>query len=118
MKLFWKVDSPPTGAYRSFQTRAWPHAYYGKDGKVAAYISCADEYRPSDVKAGTHKTLKVFVADHSIRRGLPPEKAAELPGFTWRKLSHEYTTLAEAKEAAARCLDYHNEFQPTESEAK
>lgn len=118
IKLFWKVSEPPTGRYRSFDVRCWPNAYYGKDGKIAAHITCDDEYRPKNVKSGEHKPLTIFVADWSIRRGLLPEQAAKVEGFRWRKLSRQCLTLDEAKEAAATCLEYHNEFQPTESEDK
>lgn len=111
MKLKWKVDSVPVGRYRSFDTRGWPQAFYVSNDRLAATVHCVvngvtQEYRPNDVKDGTHPSLTVRVADHS--RGMQDRK--------WWKLTGTFATLADAKAATQKCLDAHPEFEYKEAQ--
>lgn len=116
MSLIWRVDSPPTGRYRSFSRRGWPHAYHPEDNSPAAMIQCEDEYVPSRVKIGQHAELVVSIADHSIRRGKTPEQARELAGFIWRRLKQRCKTLDEAKALAEAATLAHPTFKPLPGE--
>lgn len=103
MKIKWKVQSPPTGRWRSFEKRGWPGAsYQNEDETPAAMITCEDEYRPRDVKTGNHAPLNVFIADHR-------EQA-----WKWRKLKKQAVDLGEAKRLVDQALNQHPEFQPKE----
>lgn len=116
MNIIWRVQSAPTGKYRSFERRGWPHAYY-EDGAPAAMITCdRDEYVPSRVKTGEHAPLRVHIADHSVRRGKSPEEAAKYPGFIWRRLTGQCKTLDEAKALAEQALDKFTNFKPLPGE--
>lgn len=101
VKLKWKVDSAPTGRYRSFEKRGFPSADYAGTDKCAVTIYCEDDYRPSDIKEGKHKELTVKIADYSAE-----------PSFQWRTLKQRFKTLAEAKEAAIKFLSEHPVFRP------
>lgn len=102
MKLKWKVSTPATGRYRSFQQRAWPSAYVGDQLMFA--LSCADEYRPADAKSGCHAELKVYVYDYSL--GKRERKMGVLKA--------RFTTLAAAKAGAEDFLARHPEMLPKE----
>ena len=97
MKIKWHVAAIPTGRYRSFERRGWPSAEYA-DGRIAAWITCADDYYPPDVRAGTHAPLILRVADHSIQP------------FKWRKMIVTFRTLAEAKVGFEKLLAQHPEL--------
>ena len=98
IKLKWIVAPAPTGRYRYFERRSWPHAEYA-DGSIAGSIYCADDYRPANVKTGNHSELTVRVADYSVTP------------WKWREVQKTYATLAEAKAALVRVLDKHPEIQ-------
>src|SRR5208282_1286331 len=91
-KIRWKVDSAPTGRYRSFSKRGWPSADYA-NGDIAAHILCEDEYIPSNIKEGKHAPLTVHVADWNI----PPEERGKRGAFVWRKIKGTFATLKEAQ---------------------
>lgn len=112
MKLKWKVNEVPTGRYRSFHKRGWPSCLYSNDNLAAQiYSSTNQEYVPSQVKAGTHDPLNVWVTDWSARKTNPAG-----PAFTWRKLKKTFSTLSAAKAAAEGVLSQHPEFHPPEKE--
>lgn len=103
MKVKWIVAPKPTGRYRSFEKRGWPHAEY-EDGQYAGSIVCTDQtqnYVPSQVKTGNHPPLKVRVYDYS-----GPQRASVIT-------KTEYKTLAEAKEVLAELLHKFPHFIPT-----
>lgn len=114
--LKWKVDSAPSGPYRSFQTRSWPHAAYAKSGQVAARLECKDEngvtveYRPANVREGKHPEITVFIAQHFHTA----EERAVKGGFTYRRLKGRPKTLGEAKALAESACAAHPDFQPKE----
>lgn len=87
-KITWKVASAPTGRYRSFEHRGWPHAYWS-DGLTCAFISCEDSYTPARARGEqTHAELVVWVA-------IVREDKAQ-----WQncRLKQRCTSLAQAKE--------------------
>ena len=86
-----------TGPYRSFSHRGWPTATVGD--KVVGHVTCEDEYVPRQVREGRHKPLRVRVADYR----------QDGPGFTWRRLKQEASTLDEAKEIFRAFLEAHPE---------
>ena len=106
-KIRWKVDSAPTGRYRSFDRRGWPSAEYA-NGDIAAMIQCPDEYIPSNVKEGKHAPLTVLVADWNRNAEERKAKGA----FGWRKLKGTFATLKEAQAATAKIIDEHPELHP------
>jgi hypothetical protein len=109
VKLKWKVASRPTGRYASFHTRNWPSAEY-PNGSPAASVQCEDDYSPARAREeAPHADLFVFVAEH-----FPKSEWSVKGGFKWRKLKGTFKTLAEAKDAAARCLAAHPHFAPKE----
>src|SRR4030066_2428038 len=99
MKIKWKVGDAPTGPYRSFQKRGWPHAYY-ETGEMIAAIYCDDDYYPRNVKTGNHKELTLRIADHS-----------QTP-WKWRTAKHRPVTLKEAKELLITILKNNPQFCP------
>ena len=100
-KIVWRICSVPTGRYRSFERRGWPMAYHGKDGPIAATISCEDDYCPRDVKTGNHQELTVRITDHSVRP------------WKWKVARTKCKTLAEAKALVARILAQNPSFAPS-----
>lgn len=92
MKLNWKVQPAPTGRYRSFESRGWPTAEFA-NGDHAAHVYCEDEYVPRDVAVGSHRELRVVVADWSVT----PWKG--------RTLVARPKTLAEAKALVQKFFD-------------
>ena len=104
LKLKWRVSPSPTGRYRSFENRAWPMAYVNGTaddiGDAVAYITCADEYRPSNVKTGKHAELTVNIAD----------RLQGSQGWHWRRLKKKFSTLDEAKQAAQAFFDKHPQY--------
>lgn len=98
-KIKWQVSSAPTGAYRSFQRRAWPAGYDGED--VAFHIYCEDDYSGARVKTGDHRELKITFTDRSV--------ASEVNGaWVWRTLKKRAASLNEAKAIAQ---DFYNKNQ-------
>jgi len=91
-KLIWKVDSAPTGPYRSFQKRGWPSAEF--NGEMMIMLRSEDSYNPRSIASGDHAPIRVSVAD---RR---PEHNEVKNGFTCKRLKGEFATLSEAKAAA------------------
>jgi hypothetical protein len=100
-KIKWKVDSVPTGMYRSFARRSWPTADY-PSGQIAALITCSDEYEPRNVRAGNHGPLIVRVADYSVQP------------WKWRKMVSTFRTLPEAKAGFAKLLVKYPSLSPLE----
>lgn len=106
IKLVWKVAPEPVGRYRSFEERGWPTADYKGTDKPAVMLQGSVGYTPRLARdGGTALILTVFIADW---RRLSPGAAA----FTWRKLKATFTSLQEAKEAAAQAISRHPEFIP------
>lgn len=105
VKLKWTVAEAPSGRYRSFEKRAWPRAEYKHTDFVAAYIECEDPYRPADVKTGSHRELKVNIAQYSRH-----EDGRQL--FVWRSLKARFATLDDAKAAAEKFLETNLSFRP------
>jgi hypothetical protein len=99
-KLKWRVGDVPTGRYRSFEYRAWPSAEY-ENGDTAGFISCVEEYIPTNVKTGNHPELSVYIC---FRKLTNEEKKKH--GLVWnRKLAKKFATLAEAKKGLQDFLD-------------
>lgn len=88
INLVWKVDPPPVGKYRGFETRAWPSANFKGTERCAAHITCVQEYVPRLIKEAKHPELTVLVA-------LYTEKS-----FVWRRIVKRAATLQEAKQLA------------------
>lgn len=112
VKLYWKVQPEPTGRYRSFEHRGWPCAYYDKScgqdvgSKPAAFLYCEDDYRPSDVRLGNHKEIKVSILHHTH-----PERGNSWKVFYLRKRA---ATLDEAKQMVQEFLEKNPEWMPPE----
>lgn len=102
MKYTWKVSETPSGRFRSFQKRAWPTAETD-DGSAIGWISCEDDYRPSQVKTGNHKPLTVRVR----KKCETPEDIEKFGGFKWMKMVQTFKTLDEAKASFKRFVDSH-----------
>lgn len=100
MKIVWRVSPRPTGSFASFHRRGWPSASFGVDGDPAAHIMCEDDYRPAQVKAGTHAELSVRVADYTVTP------------FVWRRLKARYKTLEEAKLAVVAFFQKYPQLMP------
>jgi len=98
MKYKWHVQSAPTGRYRSFERRGFPSAEY-EDRNMAAFIGSVEdwEYIPSQKQ---YKSLELRFADHSVTP------------WKWRKLVKRFSTIQEAKDAFARFIKNHPEFEP------
>jgi hypothetical protein len=110
-QLLWKVSSAPTGAYKSFEKRRWPVAYY-KTGEPAVQLICDQDYNGRTSKA-ENLTIKVGIADW----GTPSNKETGA-GFTWRYLKQRANSLSQAKMLASTFLQNHAEFVPKEVETK
>lgn len=106
-KLVWRVCPAETGRYRSFYRRGWPSADFGKDCVIN--LTCADEYRPANVKAGKHGEITIRVSD---RRDRKPGQGA----FTWRSIKQRAKTLKQAKEMAQAFFNEHPEIFGLEKE--
>lgn len=107
MKIVWKVDSKPTGRYRSFASRAWPTAYYNSpDERAAAFLVCDDEYVPLRVREGKHSPLTIIMLHHQH-----PEA-----GNSWKRFRLKATaaTLDEAKLLVEQFLAEHTDWHPKE----
>lgn len=104
VKIHWKVDPSPVGKYRSFEKRAWPTAYYGKNGKPAAFIRCADAYCPAEAREGTHGELTIDIAHHQH------PKAGN--SWTLMRLARRAKTLTEARTIVAEFIARHPEVHP------
>src|SRR5271170_551641 len=95
----WKMSTPPTGKWKSFDKRHWPMAYHAS-GDPAIMIRGEDAYSPHAVKTGDHKPLTVYIAQHHFNQ----EKIKTHGAFTWRKLKNSQPTLADAKASGERTL--------------
>lgn len=86
-KITWKVAAEPTGRYRSFEKRGWPHAYW-PDDVPCAFIQCNDNYTgPRARGEQPHAELVIWVS-----------LSFEDGSFVNRRLKARAATLAEAKE--------------------
>ena len=106
-KLKWKVEAAPTGKYRSFSTRGWPHANYpGDRGHLAGTIINTENqnYSAYMVKNNTHAPLKVVVYDYSL--GVQQRK------YVTSKAT--FATVDEAKAALLRIIEQNPHFVPEE----
>lgn len=99
IKIKWIVSPKPTGMYRSFQKRAWPHADY-LDGTFCASLLCETPYSARAVKIGDHPEIIVRIADHSRK----PWQA--------RILKAKAKTLAEAKAMVKEHLAKYTNYMP------
>jgi hypothetical protein len=102
IKLQWQVAEAPTGRYRSFQKRGWPHAVYKGTDNWAVAIYCDDSYVPAHARSGQHQELTVRVADYSANNG----------SFEWRTLKTRFKTLDEAKACGLAALEKYSHFVP------
>jgi len=109
MKLKWQVADVPVGRYRSFEKRGWPMAYY-PDGKVAARVTCADEYIPARVRTGEHSPLTISV----VRYSRTPEEKSREGAWRWCTLKARAPNLVEAKSIAEQFLNSYPEFKGEE----
>lgn len=118
IKFKWKVAQAPTGPYRSFHRRSWPHAE-DLTGRMLVRIEClrdgqphgmspagglATSYTPDLSRADVlpdRLSLKVYLADYSA-----------VPSFKWQRLKGDFTSLKDAKAAAINALAKHEEFWP------
>jgi len=98
-KITWHTDQAPTGRYRSFQNRGWPHAE-NERGDWIFDVRCDDEYVPAKVKTGDHKPLTLRFAKYHT----DPEVVKAKGGFTWMRYTRTFNTLAELKEFAKERL--------------
>ncbi len=103
MKYKWKVQEALTGRYKSFEKRGFPEAWY-ENGDIAALMSSESDYDPRDVKLGEYKPITLRIADHSIKP------------WKWRKITGEYKTIQDAKDAFERILIKHPEISPKEED--
>jgi hypothetical protein len=110
MKLFWKVADKPTGRYRSFDSRAWPNAWWGKPeaGSIAALLSCTDEYVPALVREGKHAPITITVCHYNH-----PEAGNSSKRF---RLKKQAATLDEAKQMVQAFYDSHPDWLPKEKQ--
>lgn len=107
MKLVWRVQPEPQGHYHSFEHRGWPSATYDSpDGVCAVFLYCADDYRPSLVRSGTHAPIEIVVCHHNH-----PEATSAWKTF---RLKVRAGTLAEAKMYAHKFLETHPDWHPKE----
>ena len=98
-QIKWKVQ--PSYHTRGIGTsRSWPKAEYA-DGSIAASIECESVYVPANVRSGEHKPLTIRFADYSTTP------------WSWRRLTKQAATLAEAKALFAAFLaQHHDRFAP------
>lgn len=87
IKYKWKVQSEPTGRYRSFDKRGWPEAVT-PEGDTLAVLHCDDDYVPSLAKSGNHRPITIRI-----------RIASETGSWRWGKLKGEWPSLKEAKKA-------------------
>lgn len=100
IKIKWKVNTAPSGLYRSFHDRSWPDAEY-LDGSICAAISCSDAYTPARARGEQkHGELTLRIADHS-----------KTP-LVWRKVSVRFNSLSELKKELLHILKKHDQFPP------
>jgi hypothetical protein len=104
-KISWRVETAPTGRWRSFFKRGWPTGYSGRNGEPVARITCDTDYEPRRLKSADHNPLRVSVA---IKNKNPSEEGA----WSWRRLKGEWSTLVAAKEAAQKFYDAHEGMFP------
>ena len=91
----WKVAPVPTGRYRSFDRRAWPHAET-RAGQYLGDITCDDEYRPARARGEQpHAELRVYVCDYR------EANAGQRNGWEKRLLKKRCASLDEAKATLA-----------------
>lgn len=101
-KLKWAVCPAPEGRFRSFETRGFPSADY-ENGHSAAKINCELSYLPEHRYANDLQ-LTVYVAEWYVSDG------DNHLTFRWRKLKRLATSIAEAKEMAAKVLKQNPDF--------
>lgn len=106
-KIKWKVGSPPTGRYRSFEKRGWPSATIGPDDQPIASITCEDDYTPQRAKGGGHGELTVSIAVWQPREG-------NTDTFKWRTMKQRYQSLDAAKRAAEDFIIKYPSTWPTQ----
>lgn len=108
MKIKWRVAEAPTGRYRAFQRRGWPAAEW-PDGKVAAMLSCEDDYSPARARGEVHHAeIRVYIADHSHLT------TDGRPTFQWKLCKARARSLEQAKRIAERMLELYPQFHPRE----
>jgi hypothetical protein len=106
LKIKWRVGTRPSGRYGSFQGWSWPTAEYSNQ-RVAAWISCEDDYSPSRARGeAKHAPLVIYVADHRAVTD------AGHPAFKRLKVKAEAASLEEAKKKVSLILALHPEFAP------
>jgi hypothetical protein len=86
--------------------QAWPSAWYGRSGKLAAEIECIDGYSEKIVSSGDHGMLTLLLLNHSHR----PLDSIRFPT--------RYKTLSEAKQALPLVLDKWENFIPKEFQTR
>ena len=106
--LKWRVPPKPTGKFRSFQRRGWPHADFNEaPNRVAVQINCKDDYNAYRVKTAKHEELTVFIAAYD-----------DAGNWKWRKANQTCTALGEAKALAERLYAKFPQFLPPELRPK
>lgn len=104
MKLIWKIEPKPTGRFSSFQARGWPGATDEHDNSQATIFRESSEgstgvlalqYTAAKAKEG-NLNLRVRVRIDSA-----PEDVQRLGKWRWGTLKGAFSTLNEAKAAAA-----------------
>lgn len=113
MKIYWKVSEKPTGRYRSFDSRSWPIAWWGKPelarSQVAAVLLCEDEYVPRAVREGKHAPISITVVHYNH---------PDVPNGGKRfRLKKQAATLDEAKQMVQAFYDSHSDWLPKEKQA-
>ena len=101
-KLTWRVGAAPTGLYKSFHSRVWPHAYT-KRANLAAFLEAENSYHPQLAET---TIMRIKVADWSSGRRV------------WRLLTARPVGVKAAKALLAQFLDARPEWAlepPTEN---
>lgn len=116
IKLKWRVSPEPTGRYRSFDTRSWPHADY-PNGDTAAMLTCSESYTADLAKggltmSGNPPVIYAYVADYSNYNSETPDP--QKSPWNYRKLKQEFNNVRDAKDACVRVLIKNPNFVPKE----
>jgi len=98
IKYAWKVQSAPTGRYRSFERRGWPSAET-PDGDTIAMLACKDEYTPYRVRTGDHAPIRLMIR--------VPKGNGQ---WGWGTFQHDFASMDEAKEFLKNYLARHPDY--------
>ncbi|WP_414611798.1 hypothetical protein [Stenotrophomonas muris] len=106
--LKWRVQPAPTGRWKSFEKRGWPTADFAGTDICAARIDCDDSYNPRNAKEFLHSPLSVYVAKYNH------DRSNGQGAFNWVRIKRTFSSVTEAKDAAAEAIRQHPEFMPVQ----